>query len=200
MSPEFGGSGPFPVLPHDSCKSRQPIPGPRTGPEVLGFVRHSPVCQAPPHRGRRVSQIGTSEVLRGPSSEYPSDCGSLEREADYPGGIRRVRRPVWRSGVQAGIDRSRTGSGDPQDERTADGDPGRSRAKLVWENMLMPLVLLRRKNRLFPSLPIFSIGWRSAWIACLAPALTGQTFRLSSASASRPNHGRTFAWCLDEAE
>src|ERR1019366_6585018 len=60
-------------VPHGACGRGGPYRAARTGPEVIRLVRHSPVRQTPPYRGRLVSQAGTSEVLRGPSSEYPGD-------------------------------------------------------------------------------------------------------------------------------
>jgi len=52
---------------------------------------------------------------------------------------------------------------------------------------LMPLVLQRhtRLEPVIPKPPCIRYWLAIAWIACLAPALTAQTLRLSSASASR---------------
>src|ERR1035437_7760154 len=60
-------------VPHGACGRGGPYRAARPEPEVLRSVRHSLVRQAPQDRVRLVSQARASEVLRGPSSEYPGD-------------------------------------------------------------------------------------------------------------------------------
>src|ERR1017187_8834323 len=111
-------------VPDDACGRGCPYGAARPGAEVFGFVRYSAMCQAPPDRGRFVSQAGTSEVRRGAPVEYPGDRGEAERTANHSGGVGRLRRPVRGSGICARIYGGRRGSGDSQDERTPAGEGG----------------------------------------------------------------------------
>jgi hypothetical protein len=118
------------ALPCSVCRTTRAVEGPyraaRSEPEVLRSVRHSSLRQAPPGRGRLVSQARASEVRRSASVKYPGDRRSPECEAPNSGGIGQLRGPVRRSGVCARIHGGRGGAGDSQDERTPAGDPGKS--------------------------------------------------------------------------
>ena len=109
-------------MPHESicrgCAHRTT----RNQPEVIGFVSHSSVRQAPPYRRRLVSQTGASEVRRGASGECPGDRRTPEREAVHPGGIGCVRGPVRRGGVCARTHGGRAGTSSTQDESSPAGE------------------------------------------------------------------------------